>query len=166
MTKNKIVFSVLVIWMLSAVSALGHDSRMSVTDIFFNERSGFIEVSHRLVLHDAEHVMTKDTRPDLVSNPEDRKLLERYISESFSLGFDGDDELISLRLLGSEIEGGCLWVYMDAPLRTQSGSLHIRNTIFQDKWIDQVNTVNIRRGKTLRTAVFSGETHSVSVNLF
>ena len=140
--------------------SVAHEQKTALTDIFFNERTGNLEVAHRFSLHDAEHVAQKATgqKDDLTKSEGARKAFAEYAADHFELT-NRADKVIELALVGEEIEGGYLWVYQEAPIPDLP--FFIKNTILLEVIKGQVNTVNIRKGKNVSTAVFrlgSGKT--------
>ena len=69
---------------------------------------------------------------------------------------DHNGELLELTLLGSEIDGGSIWVYQETPIPADLQSMSIRQNALRDIWREQVNRVNIERNKTTKTLIFQG----------
>ena len=136
--------------------AFAHEQKVALTDIFYNERTGNLEVAHRIRLHDAEHALRKATKmdADLAKSSEAQEAFARYVAGRFALSFRGGTPL-KLTLLGQEIERGYLWVYQETSIPDPiSKAFLVSNTILQDVVKDQVNTVNIRYGKQVSTFEF------------
>ena len=43
--------------MSMASRSLAHEQKVALTDIFYNERTGNLEIAHRISLHDAENAL-------------------------------------------------------------------------------------------------------------
>ena len=159
----------LAVWLISAVAMVGpataHPQKAAISQIYFNERSGQIEVAHRFTLHDAEAAAATDgRRPDLIGDADARDRFAVHAAGQFSL-MDEDGSALPLTLLGSEIEGGHLWVYQETAAPDAINRLTIRNDVLRDQWPEQTNLVTIERGKVFRTLIFSDDTLTLTVSL-
>lgn len=136
---------------------LAHQQKAALTEILLNARTGNIEIAHRFYMHDAEHAVRLKVDPDgdLYASPETRAAFAAYVAERFTLATP-DGARLQLTLLGTEMEGGYLWVYQETPTPEGLEALVVRHDALRDVWPDQVNRVNVRRGDTVRTLVFSG----------
>ncbi len=136
-------------------SLAAHQQKESLTRVLFNERTGNIEVMHRFLLHDAEHASRKlfGGEADLLGSATDRDRFERYVHKRFSLA-DQDGSAVRLTRVGNEIDGDHLWVYAEAPIPESLSALTLSQDALLDIWPDQVNLVNVERGKTVRSATF------------
>lgn len=140
---------------LAFVGASAHQQKESVTEVLFNSRTENIEVAHRFVLHDAEHVaQTKlGLNRDLIGSPETRAAFADYVAQRFGLaGPDGTP--LPLTLLGSEIKDGYLWVYQETPL-VDVAALQLRHDALRDVWPEQINRVNLKKGGIVKSVVFT-----------
>ena len=145
----------LVVSFANSVS-LAHEQKSALTDIFYNERTGNLEIAHRLSLHDAEHTLKKvtDSNADLAQSSEAQKAFADYVAKRFELKLKGG-AVLPLTLVGQERERGYLWVYQETKIPTPMGaSFSIENTILQDVIKGQVNTVNVRFRSQVATFVF------------
>lgn len=133
-----------------------HEQKTALTDVFFNTRTGNIEIAHRISLHDAEHVIQKITgnHDDLTKSQHARKAFAKYVSSHFTVTRQ-DNSPITLNPVGHEIEGGHLWIYQETKIPNQSGKkMIIENTILLNEVEGQINTVNIRSGPGVFTLTF------------
>ena len=73
---------------VAALSA--HEQKAALTDIFYNERSGNLEIAHRFIVHDAEHTLRKATgrKEGLVESKEAQAAFANYVTERFALRWD------------------------------------------------------------------------------
>lgn len=136
--------------------AIAHEQKAALTDIFYNERTGNLEIAHRFSLHDAEHTLHKVTnsKADLVQSPEAQAAFAKYVAEHFSL-WATETETIKLTMVGQEVERGYLWVYQETKIpKPNRASFSIENTILQDAVKGQINTVNVRFRSKVATFVF------------
>jgi len=125
---------------------------------------------HRFLIHDAEHAV-KQIRGDsfgeqanIIASENTRQAFSQYVSERFSI-LDQDGELLELTLLGSEIDGGSIWVYQETPIPTDLQSMTIRQNALRDIWREQVNRVNIERNKATQTLIFQGNIEWLEVGI-
>ncbi|AKS41308.1 DUF6702 family protein [Wenzhouxiangella marina] len=141
---------------LLALPASAHELKAGLTRVLFNERSGNLEVMHRLLLHDAEHACRQlfDGQADLIGDPVTLERFSAYVREGFQLAID--DELVELAYVGAEIDGRHIWVYQEAPIPASVGHLSIDHRVLRDVWAEQSNLVNIEGRGPIRSLRFSG----------
>jgi len=137
-----------------AVPAAAHQQKITITTIAHNPRTQLLEIMHRVPLHDAEHSLETQgiQAPDIINDTESRRAFARYISARFSVATDGGP--IELTLLGSEVSGGNLLVYQEAPSPGPGVELKVQSQILTDVWSRQENRVNVGDGAQTRTAIF------------
>ncbi len=143
-----------VLAMLTAVPLAAHQQKIAISILSHNERSGMLEVVHQVPLHDAEHALRAlgIKQADIINDMESRRAFARYIADRFELAIEG--EAIELALLGSEIEGGGLYVYQEAPSPGRGSELEVRSAIMTDIWARQENRVNLGDGTNVATLIF------------
>ena len=145
---------------LLAPHLIAHEQKAALTDVFYNERSGNLEIAHRFSVHDAEHALRKvtDLSADLARSSEAQAAFAKYVADRFEL-YISEKEPLKLSLVGQEMERGYLWVYQEARLpKPVDASFYIENTILQDVVKGQINTVNVRRRSQVATFVFEANT--------
>jgi len=140
--------------LLVALPAAAHQQKTAISILSHNERTGLLEVVHRVPLHDAEHALKRRgiAAPDIIGDIPDRRAFVRYIAERFTVTHNG--EPIAFTLLGSEIDGGSLVVYEEAPSPGPGARLAVRSLILTDVWTRQENRVNIGSGTEVETLIF------------
>ena len=145
-------------------TSFAHQQKAALTEVLLNARSGKLEVAHQFLLHDAEHAVRVELGidGDLYADPETQAAFAKYVADRFSLAV-ADAGPLSLSLLGTEIEGGYLWIYQEAPLPTGMQTLTVKNNALRDVWSEQTNRVNIKRGTDIRTLVFTGNVGEQSI---
>lgn len=145
----------LLVALLLAIPAAAHQQKVTITSIAHNPRTQTLEVVHRIPLHDAEHALkTQGARaPDIVNDIDSRRAFARYVAKRFSIARDGAP--LDLQLLGTEIDGGRLLVYQEAPSPGQGSDLVVRSQILTDVWARQENRVNMGTGTEVDTLVFA-----------
>lgn len=149
----------------SQAPVLAHQQKVTLSSIAHNSRSGLLEIVHRIPLHDAEHALEAQgiAAPDIIGDLESRRAFARYVSERFSIALDG--EPIALTLLGSEIEGGRLFVYQEAPSPGPGAQILVHAQILTDVWARQENRVNLGTGTMVETLIFTSGDQPKSARL-
>lgn len=139
---------------LIALPAHAHQLKAAESTITVNERTGRMEIMHRIPLHDAEHALRDHGMQgaDIIGDDESQKAFAAYLAERFTLLVDG--EKVSLNFIGSEIDGGSLWIYEDADVPAEDAALLVNSQILTDIWASQTNRVNFTRGTVSNTLVF------------
>jgi len=135
--------------------ATAHQQKITLSSVSHNARTGLLEVVHRVPLHDAEHALEAQgvRAPDIVNNLDNRRAVARYVADRFTLMQGG--EPVALTLLGTEIEGGRLVVYQEAPSPGSGAELSVNSQILTDVFQRQENRVNLGTGTTVDTLVFT-----------
>lgn len=138
----------------SATGALAHQQKFAITTIAHNPRTGMIEIMHQVPVHDAEHALTFQgvRNADIISSAESREDFARYVTRRFLLVVN--DDITAPAYIGSEISGGSLWVYQEAPAPADEIRVRVNSQIFTDVWARQENRVNIGSGTAVTTFVF------------
>lgn len=148
-------------WLLAVLAALvlalpaaAHQQKTAISILSHNARTGMLEVVHRVPLHDAEHALKRRgiAAPDIIGDIPSRREFVRYVAERFTVTHEG--EPVAFTLLGSEIDGGSLVIYQEAPSPGPGARLMVRSLILTDVWARQENRVNIGSGTEVATLVF------------
>ena len=142
---------------LASLMLSAHEQKASLSDVFFNERTGNLEIAHRISIHDAEHVLRQTGRKpaDLIHSEKAQSLFAEYATKEFILK-TGDGSKIELTLVGQEIDEGHLWIYQEITMAELPGKAFlIHNSILHDEMDQQINTVNVRFGSHVSTFVFA-----------
>ncbi len=137
--------------------AHSHEQKTAITKILFNDKTGNIEVSHRLNVHDAEHAVQNFWgTADLISDPEDMDNLALYVRSNFILR--AGKKILEPNPVGHEIDGPYVWIYDELEIpKKRMKSLTIENYILRDVWEAQSNLVNIELGKFRASENFTGD---------
>lgn len=133
-----------------------HQQKIAISTVAQNPRSGLIEIAHQVPVHDAEHVLRLQgaKTPDIVGSADSREAFAAYVTTRFLIEVDGT--AAQPTYVGSEIIGGSLWVYQEAPAPASGapGRLRINSQILTNVWARQENRVNIGRGTNVATLIF------------
>jgi hypothetical protein len=135
-------------------AALAHQQKIAISSIAVNPRTDKLEVVHQVPVHDAEHALKRQgIAADIVASDASREAFARYVAKRFKLEEAGRP--VALAYVGSEVSGGNLMVYQEAPKPRAGATLSINSQILTDVWARQENRVNIGRGTKVRTFVFT-----------
>lgn len=140
-------------------SALAHQQKIAISTVSLNSHTGMIEIVHQVPLHDAEHALRAQgiVSPDIIGSEKSREAFASYVTRRFLLEVNGKPAKPSY--VGSEVTGGSLWVYQEAPAPAEAkaagqAGLRFDSQILTDVWARQENRVNIGGGTHPETFVF------------
>lgn len=152
-------FGALALVLAGTGPAAAHQQKFTISTISVNERTGMIEIAHQVPVHDAEHALVVQRTgnadihtPDIIGSQDSREAFARYVTRRFLLTVNGD--IIAPDYVGSEITGGSLWVYQEAPAPEGSIAVRVNSQILTDVWARQENRVNLGGGTDVTTFVF------------
>lgn len=155
---NKIFLLVASVMFFLVGTSHAHEQKAALTRIVFNERSGNVEVMHRLSLHDAEHaVKALWGSINLENDAEATQKFSNYVRSRFILTRE-NGQVIDLLPVGQEIDGSYLWVYHETQITDQFSSFTAENRILQEFWVDQSNLVNVEYKNSRQSYIFDAQT--------
>ena len=160
MARKLISFAVLLLAAMPASAHRGHDALSVVT----LDGKGGVVVSHRFEAHDVEPALAKiapDAQPSL-DDPEAVAALVAYVGRRFTLA----SEHGSIALAPGEIDisGAEVRIAFAGRARGRIRRLSIASRVLTDIYPGQVNQVNVRVGKVVRTLTFrNGSTQAIEV---
>ena len=139
-----------------AAPAWAHQQKAAISTVSVNPRTDRLELVHQVPVHDAEHALRLQGAkvPDIVGSADSREAFARYITRRFLIAVGGQP--ITPDYVGSEIVGGSLMVYQDAPAPASGVSVQVNSQILTDVWARQENRVNIGSGTNVTTLIFTG----------
>lgn len=136
----------------------GHDFISIVT----LQADGIVTVSHRFEAADIEPALGRiapDAQPTL-DDPDAIRGLQAYLGRRFQLA--GEKGRILLTPGKVDIDAQEVRVAFTGRASKGIAAVTVRSTVLDDVYPHQVNQVNVRRGKTVRTlAIHGGEPHVV-----
>ena len=132
--------STLLLMLITCSSSFAHQQKEAYISLLFNQRSGNLEVSHRFLLHDAEHGLAHivNGAGDLSTDEETQQRFFNYVQGHFQVR-SNNEQLIKLTPLGFEIEGKYFWVYQEAPI-PKTDSLQLKHSALHELWPAQTTT--------------------------
>jgi hypothetical protein len=147
---------------VAGTAALAHQQKIAISTLSLNPRTDRLELVHQVPVHDAEHALRVQGAkvPDIVGSAASREDFARYVTRRFLLEIDGAP--VTPEYVGSEIIGGSLMVYQEAPAPARSGlesaMIRVNSQILTDVWARQENRVNIGGGTAVTTLIFTAGT--------
>lgn len=131
-----------------------HQQKIAISTVAVNARTDRLEVVHQVPVHDAEHALKRQgIAADIAGSAASREDFARYVARRFRLVADGQP--VALAYVGSEVSGGSLMVYQEAPLPRADAQLQVNSQILTDIWARQENRVNIGHTTNVRTFIFT-----------
>jgi len=132
-----------------------HQQKIVISSVTINPRTQKLELVHQVPVHDAEHALrTLGTKAaDIIGRSESREAFARYVTRRFVLALDGAP--VTHGYVGSEIIGGSLYVYQEAPAPAAGARVRVHSQILTDVWARQRNRVNLGRGSQVKTFIFA-----------
>jgi uncharacterized protein DUF6702 len=141
---------------LSLVTAptLAHRMHAGVTEIAVNERTGELEIIHRVYGHDLMEALDRtDLDADTyLATPDGLAAVGAYAGRTFRMA-DTDGELLDLSYVGAEADGEFTWIYFSAAIPAEQASFIVDNDLLAETFDDQVMMTNLRFNSAVRTAM-------------
>ena len=132
-----------------------HRVHAGASEVTLNERTGELEIIHRLFVVDVMDVMGWDQLDPAEALEQDGAIeaLGAYVGSLYRMG-DHEGRLMQLDYVGAEFEGEFAWIYFTAsPPPESADSFIVDNDILVDLLDDQVNLTNVRWNGRIRTAL-------------
>ena len=132
-------------------TSLAHQQKEAYISLLFNTRTGNMEVSHRFLLHDAEHGLSSvlDGAGDLsVDEPTQQRFFE-YVQNHFQVA-NSNTQAIKLKPVGYEVEGKYFWVYQESIIPSTS-ALKLKHSAIHEIWPSQTNHINVEKDGWVRS---------------
>lgn len=149
-------------------SSNAHQQKEAYITLLFNERTGNLEVSHRFLLHDAEHGLTLILKGagDLTTDEATQERFAKYVQQNFSLR-DANDETLDLVTIGHEVEGKYFWIYQERSI-PKTSAVKINHSALHELWPSQTNHINVEKDgwvKSVRLQKIDAKRwHSISLD--
>lgn len=138
----------------ASAGALAHRFHAGITDVSFNRQSGSTELIHTYMAHDIEALLTHlHQRQFDLTRPDDEALLRAYIERQFTLRARAGGALLAVRWVGLTVDAESVVIYREVDGALPVGAV-VHDAVLSDLLPGQRNTLNIRRGKAIRTLTF------------
>jgi hypothetical protein len=147
---------------LTSINLGAHPIHVTVLQMDYNPKSQALELAFKIFADDFESAVNKQNNVMLRLGserelPNAANLLYEYIKRHFSMSLNGKP--VASRLVGKEIEGEAVWVYVEVPSMQALGTkgtknLTLQNTLLFDVYDDQSNLVNMSLSGQRKSAIF------------
>jgi hypothetical protein len=139
----------------ACAAAPAHRFHAGITDISYNEHTGNTEVVHTFMAHDVEALLANIYQRQFdLSDPDDQAALRKYLDQQFWLA-DKDGRRLPLNWVGVTVDTDSVTIFQEAVKTPMDKVETIHDAVLSDFLPDQVNTVNLSAGGSLRTFGFS-----------
>jgi hypothetical protein len=134
-----------------------HPIHIGLVQMDYNAKSRTLELSVKLFADDFESAVNKLNNVTLRLGSE-RELKESavllfdYVQRNMKISVNGS--AAALHLLGKELEGEAVWLYVEIPNVQNVKKIALTNTLLFDMYDDQSNLVNISAGGQRKSAIF------------
>jgi len=148
-----LVFFVLGVWFAGPAAA--HEFYVGFTVVSYNPDTSNLEVIHRLFADDLAQAITGEPSApiDAATAPEAEPDVAAYLNRTFKLA-DASGEAVTLSWVGMEANVDTVIAYLEAPMDTPPKALTVTNEILFGFFGNQLNTVNLEVGGTIRALSF------------
>lgn len=142
---KRVLANTLLLVLFATNSGFAHQQKEAYISLLFNERTNKLEVSHRFLLHDAEHGLARviDGAGDLSIDDVTQKKFSEYVQRHFKARSQ-NDEPIELSPVGYEVEGKYFWVYQEADI-PDTKELKLKHSALHELWPAQTNHINVEK---------------------
>jgi len=156
--------------MLSIMLSIGHahQQKEAYISLLFNQRTGNMEISHRFLLHDAEHGLSFILKGagDLSADELTQQRFFDYIQQHFKVR-DNNNSDLSLKPVGYEVEGKYFWVYQESEI-PGTKLIKLKHSALHELWPSQTNHINIEKDGWVKSLRLQKEDndhwHSISLS--
>lgn len=139
-------------------SVTAHKFYMSITEMQYNEESGYLEIIIKLFTDDIEKALEQKSDSSLFlgtpkESPQINKLLEDYLHKHFTL--KTEDKILEINFLGKEVDKDYTWAYLEVKDFNPKNKYTLKNSILIDLFDSQANRVNY---------YYKEKTHSINLH--
>jgi len=148
--RNRIKTGLFLLTIILCSSWLMHEFYVSLTEIRYNSQTERFELSIRIFPDDLDRALLARTgiHTQLATELEHKKadsLLMLYILEDLSLEVNG--KKLGLEYLGKEPESDAIWCYLESTKVAAPETITVHSAILTEYFPDQVNIIQVYRGK-------------------
>ncbi|MEX2380633.1 MAG: DUF6702 family protein [Vicingaceae bacterium] len=153
---KKIILLLLVLGNFQFASA--HKFYMSITEMNYNEESGYLEIIIKLFTDDIEKALEQKSDSSVFlgtpkESPQANELLKNYLQKHFTL--KAGEEALDISFLGKEVDKDYTWAYLEVKDFNPEKKYNIKNSILIDLFDSQANRINY---------YYKDETHSLNLH--
>ncbi len=142
----------------TAVPAYAHRQKISYTDIEWLADSSEIGVTHRIHMHDAVKALVKQGKLDspTLTDLRSQAILALHLKTQFAL-YGQDEKRIGLDVLGAEIQGSDIFIFMTGKVDGTPKGLSIFCEILHATYASQRNHVTVNLQGEIHTVTFQAK---------
>lgn len=142
--------------LLAAGPAWGHPQDESLAEAEYKPGRGALQVALRADANRLEAHLRRRAGKRLVLEKDAAAAAAAYLKRTFTVT-DARGRRVPLQWVGMEVEKQYVWLYFQAKVPAGLAGAKFKNVFLFDASPDQVNTVNFKRGKRLKTYRFDGK---------
>jgi len=148
--RNRILSGLFLLALILCSSWVIHKFYVSLTEIRYNQDRERFEISIRIFPDDLDRALLERTGiyTQLATELEHRdadSLLMLYLLEDLTLEVNGTK--LALDFLGKEPESNAIWCYLESTKVATPGTITVHNSILTEYFPEQVNIIQVYRGK-------------------
>jgi len=135
--------------------ASAHRFHFGMTDVSYNERTGSTEIVHTYTAHDIDALLLNLYQRQFdLSDPEDQAVLRQYVERQFWLA-GPDGKRLPSKWIGMTVDANSVVIYQEIENTPLTRAATVRQGVLIDFLPEQVNTVNLGAGGTVRSLTFT-----------
>lgn len=136
---------------LAALSSMGfHPLYLSICQVNHNPRNQSLEIAAKVFTEDLILALEQEGVEGLhIGEAEEAEKADQYIGAYFQkqLGFKVNQQSVSYRYLGKEVELDVTWCYLEVLDVSEVSRIEVTNKLFMELFEPQRNIVHLRIGK-------------------
>lgn len=150
----RLILAVLAGAVLVTAPVFAHRMKAGATEVAVNDRTGELEIIHRVYAHDLIEALGNLTmdEAEFMTSESGLDQIENLMRSEFRLA-EGDGRLLDLTYVGAELDGEFAWIYFTAPVPDDTSSFVVDNDILSGAFEDQIMMTNFRVDSDVRTAM-------------
>lgn len=139
---------------LGAAPVAAHEFYASMSEVALNERTGEMEIIHRLFADDLMLALGEETLDEasFYSDPDHISEIGVYVASVFRVA-DPSGMLYDATYVGAELDGEFAWVYFVADAPDDQTGFIVDNDLLAETFHTQANMTNFRFNSQVRTAM-------------
>lgn len=132
-----------------------HPFHVSVTELMYNSRTHFWEMSIKLFSDDLEQAVKRRFNSKSLhlstekEHPEANELIKKYLQNHLSLKVG--DQPLKMEWIGREGDLDEIWVYVQFSDKDLKGQFYFSNTLLTDVLENQENIIHVQMGELKKT---------------
>jgi hypothetical protein len=137
-----------------SAAAGAHNFHMGIADISYNAASGSTEIVHTYTAHDVEALLADLYQRQFdLGQPEDEKLLRRYVERQFFIA-DANGKRLAVNWIGVKVNSDNITVFQEIEKTRLAPGTTIHNQVLIDFMPSQKNTLNVQGEGAVQTLFF------------